>query len=106
MSERARTLPEQTLRFLDSGEETSLKVSELGVDLVVDDSAARALSVGRGGSVLSNMARYARGLVAGEDLSAVVRVDHARFRGALDTLAKRLIHDPPVPGAILIVPLS
>src|SRR6185436_14450211 len=74
----------------------------LGIELMVEDSASRAVAVGRSGGLLSNAFRYLRSAWGEELLPAVVRVDRGRFDAALAKLEPALIDDPPLPGGIAI----
>lgn len=102
LAERARKLAAEQLRFELNGKTASLPVAELGLELSVDASVARALGVARSGGTFANALHYLGALTGTEELPAVVRIDRARFGAALSKVEGQLIEDLPKPGGVAI----
>jgi len=102
LAERSRSLAQEQLRLELGGKSAQLAGSELGIDLAVADSVARAMGVGRQAGVFANALRYFRSLWSEDRLAAVVHVDRPRFDSALAKVERALIDDPPFAGGIVI----
>ncbi len=102
LTERGRRLANEKLRLALGTKETTVAIADLGLALSANDSAARALGVGRQAGVFSNALRYLRSFGSAEALPAALRVDRARFDAALLQLETTLIDDPPSVGGIAI----
>ena len=102
LAERAAVLAKEKLRVALGSKESSVTVEELGLELLVDDSASRAMTVARNSGVLSNAFRYLRSAWTEETLPAALRVDGPRFDSALAKLEAALIDDPPVAAGITV----
>jgi vancomycin resistance protein YoaR len=100
MTARRKALANQPVRLELGAKKASLSASELGFELLVPDSASRALGVGRRAGLFANALRYLRAAWAREALPAVLRVDRARFDAALRKLEPTLIDDPPFAGEL------
>ena len=102
LAERGAKLATEKLRLTLSGRTASVAVADLGLELSVDASVARALGVGRSAGTFSNALRYLSSLSGPEELPAVVRIDRARFGAALSKVESELIDDLPKPGGVAI----
>jgi vancomycin resistance protein YoaR len=102
LAERARAFAKEELRLALGNAKASTTAEELGVQLVVADSTARAMSVARGGGVFSNAFGYLRASLVAPRLPAVLRIDRARFDAGLEKLEPLLIEDPPIAGGLVI----
>jgi vancomycin resistance protein YoaR len=100
--ERGRGLAKEKFRFVLGGKEVSVAVEELGIELSIPESTARAMAVARGGGTFSNALRYVRALGAADELPAVVHVDRPRFAAALAKVEAGLIDDAPFLGGVAI----
>ena len=100
LAERAPLLAKEKLRVLLGGKESTVTVEQLGIELLADDSASRALAVARSAGALSNAWRYLRSAWSEAALPAALRVDGARFDAALAQLEGSLIDDPPLQGGL------
>jgi vancomycin resistance protein YoaR len=97
---RAKTFGKQPLEVQLADKRSRLSAEELGVELAVKDSVARALAEGRSASGWQNVGSYLRSLWGERSLEAVARVDAGRFSEKLRQVEKQLIDDPPSPGSV------
>jgi vancomycin resistance protein YoaR len=102
LGERSRGLATEKLRLVLGGKTVSVAAEELGIELSIAESTARAMAVARNGGVFSNALRYVRALGTAEELPAVVHVDRPRFEAALGRVEAALIDDPPFAGGVVI----
>ena len=100
--EHARQLEKQTLEVQVGAKKSSLGVAELGAQISVSESRARALGVGRSAGTFPNAFRYLRALWLDDAQEAVLRVDAAKLDAALDQLESKLVDDPPFVGGLSV----
>lgn len=98
----ATKLSEQKLQLGLGGKRATTSAAELGLELDVAGSTARALAAARSSGALGNALAYLRASFAGTSLPGVVRADPARFEQALHRLEPQLIDDPPFVGGVVI----
>lgn len=102
LTDRARRLAQERLRFAVDGRELSRTVSELGLELAVGESLATALAVGRSRGLLADVLDYLRFLVVRGELVGVSRVDRLRFGAEFAQLQAALIDDLPFAGNVVV----
>ncbi|HVY31136.1 MAG TPA: VanW family protein [Polyangiaceae bacterium] len=102
LRELAQRLATQKLRLELAGKQAVATAAELGLELDVAASTARALATARSGGVTGNAVAYLRAPFGSTSLPGVVRVDSTRFARALAQLEPQLIDDPPFVGGLVV----
>lgn len=76
------------------GAEYQVVPRQVGIGLDVEATVDQAMSFGRDGSVWSRTQTWARALLRGRELTAVLAVDEARFDQAMTALAPEIARPP------------
>lgn len=100
LAEHARGLAPKKLEVRVGAKRSALAFAELGIEIAVRESAARALQVGRSAGTLPNALRYLRSLWRIDAQPAVLRVDQAQLEASISKLEAALIDDPPFAGGV------
>jgi vancomycin resistance protein YoaR len=100
LAEHARGLAHRKLEVRIAAKRSTVAFTELGIEIAVRESAARALGVGRSAGTLPNAVRYLRSLWLVDPQPAVLRVDQAKLEASITKLETALIDDPPFAGGL------